>query len=107
MSQAEIPSREVPSPFSRSNAVPDRLVHLIPDELASQVPEHVLFAYPKAESVQDGFVDVTARQFAQAINRTSWYLESSLGKAAPGTFPSVAYMGSSKWPQHTPFSVSS
>jgi hypothetical protein len=83
-------------PFLQDTAVTDRLVHLIPDQLATQVPEHVLFSFPRTEHVQHGFVDVNARTFANAINRTSWYLESVLGKAREGEFPAVAYVGSSK-----------
>lgn len=95
MSQTLSPRQDIPAPFWLENAVPDRLVHLIPDELASKVPEHSLFAFPKTEAPQDGFVEVSARRFANAINRTSWYLESLLGKDPQG-FPSVGYMGSSE-----------
>lgn len=95
MSQASSPRQDVPPPFRFENAVPDRLVHLIPDELANKVPEHSLFAFPKTDTPQDGFVEVSAKCFANAINRTSWYLESLLGKG-PEEFPSVGYMGSSE-----------
>ncbi|KAE8557519.1 hypothetical protein EYB25_002226 [Talaromyces marneffei] len=95
MSEATQSSSYIPPVFRVDTAVPDRLVSLIPDELAEKVPEHPLFAYPKTTRPQDGFVEVTAKCFANAINRTSWYLESTLGKATPGAFPSVGYMGSS------------
>ncbi|TAQ86889.1 hypothetical protein B7494_g4804 [Chlorociboria aeruginascens] len=94
MSQVSTPRKDIPSVFGVEAAVPDRLVHLIPDELARKVPEHPLFAFPKTDLPQDGFVEVNAKCFANAINRTSWYLESLLGKA-PAGFPSVGYMGSS------------
>lgn len=74
--------------------VPHRLVHLIPDELAARVPNHCLFAYPRDEQPQHGFVDVSAQCFANAINRTSWYLESLLGKARD--FDTICYIGASK-----------
>lgn len=95
MSQATPSSSDIPPVFRFETAVPDRLVSLIPDELAQNVPEHPLFAYPKTTRPQDGFIEVTAKCFANAINRTSWYLEALLGKAIPGAFPSVGYMGSS------------
>ena len=95
MSQPAPQRQDIPSPFSVDKAVPNRLVHTIPDELAQSVPDHPLFAYPKTDNVQDGFVDVSAKCFANAINRTAWYLESLLGKAPQG-FPTVGYMGSSK-----------
>lgn len=97
MSESSGPQHEVSPVFRLENAVPDRLVHLIPDELARKVPGHSLFAFPKTDRLQDGLVEVSAKCFANAINRTSWYLESLLGKAPPG-FPSVGYMGSSEIP---------
>lgn len=95
MSESSGPQHEIPPVFRLENAVPDRLVHLIPDELARKVPEHSLFAFPKTDTPQDGLVEVSAKCFANAINRTSWYLESLLGKAPQG-YPSVGYMGSSE-----------
>lgn len=95
MSQAFSPRQDIAPPFLFEGAVADRLVHLIPDELARKVPNHSIFAFPKTESPQDGFVEVSAKRFANAINRTAWYLESLLGKAPQG-FPSIGYMGSSK-----------
>ena len=101
MSQSSGPQHKIPPVFRLENAVPDRLVHLIPDELARKVPEHPLFAFPKTENPQDGLVEVSAKSFANAINRTSWYLESLLGKGPKG-FPSVGYMGSSEILIHAP-----
>lgn len=96
MSQRASPRTDIPLPFHQNRAVSDRLVHLIPDQLSSQVPDHILFSFPRSERFQDGFVDVNARQFANAINRTSWYLESVLGIASEGSFPAVAYIGDSE-----------
>lgn len=95
MSESSGPQHEIPSVFRLENAVPDRLVHLIPDELARKVPEHSLFAFAKTNKPQDGLIEVSAKCFANAINRTSWYLESLLGKDPEG-FPTVGYMGSSE-----------
>lgn len=105
MSESSGPKHEIPPVFRLENAVPDRLVHLIPDELAKKVPEHSLFAFPKTGNPQDGLVEVSAKCFANAINRTSWYLESILGKGPKG-FPSVGYMGSSETFIHAPKSKS-
>lgn len=96
MSESSGPQHEIPPAFQWENAVPDRLVHLIPDELATKVPEHSLFAFPKTDRLQDGLIEVSAKCFANAINRTSWYLESLLGKAPQG-FPCVGYMGRSEF----------
>ncbi|KAF7916863.1 hypothetical protein BELL_0163g00100 [Botrytis elliptica] len=95
MSQQGTLRSDVPAAFAAANSNPARLVHLIPDELARSVPDHSIFAYPKTDMPQDGFVEVSARSFANAINRTAWYLESILGKAPAGEFPAVAYQGHS------------
>ena len=95
MSESSGPQHDIPPAFRWENAVPNRLVHLIPDELATKVPEHSLFAFPKTDRLQDGLVEVSAKCFANAINRTSWYLESLLGKAPQG-FPCVGYLGRSE-----------
>lgn len=85
---------DIPGVFQSSQASPARLVHLIPDQLAEEVPEHVLFAFSKTPSPEDGFVEVTARQFAAAVNRASWFLRDLLGPATG--FETVGYMGPSK-----------
>ncbi|KAI0466489.1 putative NRPS-like enzyme [Xylaria cf. heliscus] len=78
--------------FRASSMVPDRLVHLIPDELAAKVPNHILFAYPQDENPQHGFIEISAQRFANAVNRVSWFLDSLLGK--PRDFDSICYIGS-------------
>lgn len=91
MSGPITPRDDVPSVFKAERASPNRLVHLIPDQLAAEVPEHSLFSYPKTNSPKDGFIDVSAKQFANAINRTAWYLLDLLGP--PTNFESIGYMG--------------
>lgn len=88
------PTREDVHPiFQTSNARPDRLVHLIPDELAEAVPDHSLFAYAKTARPQDGCVDISCKTFANAVNRASWYLRYLLGR--PKSFETIGYMGPS------------
>ncbi len=93
MSEAPTPRGDIPPIFRHSSANASRLIHLIPDELARAVPDHPLFSYPKTARPQDGFEDVSSKRFANAINRTSWYLFSLLGP--PRNFDTVAYMGPS------------
>ncbi|KAI9042659.1 non-ribosomal peptide synthetase [Aspergillus affinis] len=93
MSQAAPLREDIHPIFQTTNASPNRLVHLIPDELASAVPDHPLFAYPKTAKPQDGFVDVSCKTFADAVNRVSWYLRYLLGP--PKNFETIGYMGPS------------
>ena len=85
---------EIPPVFQRDQASCHRLVHLIPDELAEAVPDHPLFSFPRSTSPRDGFIDITARCFANAINKGSWYLSEKIGK--PNNFESIGYYGPSK-----------
>lgn len=91
MSQLHNDRDDIQEPFKTCHATPNRLVHLIPDELARSVPDHPLFEYAKTENIHDGFRTVTAKCLANAINRTAWYLEDLLGRAHD--FPTVGYMG--------------
>ena len=93
MSEAPPPREDLHEIFQPSSASANRLIHMIPDQLAKAVPDHALFSFPKNAKVQDGFIDVSCKSFANAINRTSWYLESQLGK--PKNFDTIGYMGSS------------
>ncbi|KAI1097411.1 acetyl-CoA synthetase-like protein [Jackrogersella minutella] len=91
MSEAPVLREDIADCFKLSSAAPDRLIHLLPDELAQAVPDHALFSFAKTADPRDGFVDVSARTFANAINRTSWFLRRVLGE--PKSFDTVAYMG--------------
>jgi hypothetical protein len=95
MSEASPPRRAVSAVFQSSSAATGRLIHLIPDDLAKAVPDHPLFSYPKTAKPRDGFVDVSSKRFANAINRTSWWLKSLLGP--PQNFDTVGYMGPSEF----------
>jgi hypothetical protein len=94
MSEAPPPREDIHPVFQLSSATPNRLIHLVPEELAVAVPEHPLFSYPKATQPQDGFIDVSCKDFANAINRAAWYLFELLGPAK--SFDTVCYMGPSK-----------
>lgn len=80
--------------FQIEHASTQRLIHLIPDELSEIVPEHPLFSHSKTEHPQDGFTDISARCFANAVNMAAWWLVDNLGK--PSAFETVAYVGSSR-----------
>ncbi|CAO1601145.1 hypothetical protein XANCAGTX0491_004809 [Xanthoria calcicola] len=93
MSEAPPRRDDIPVVFQRSHASASRLIHLVPDELAEAVPDHPLFSFPRTAKPQDdGFRDVSSRCFANAINRTAWYIRDLLGP--PKNFEAVAYIGS-------------
>ena len=68
-----------------------RLVPRILDELARDEPDHVLYCIPKNDQLDDGFRDITARVFANAVNRTARWLEGEIGRS--DVAKTVAYAG--------------
>jgi hypothetical protein len=71
-----------------------RLVVSIVDDWARDEPDRILYSLPLTRNVAEGFRDITALEFANAVNRTAWWLESQLGKGS--SFPTVGYMGPCK-----------
>lgn len=69
-----------------------RLLPSVVDDIARSNPSRVLYSIPKTRQPRDGFQDITALQFSQAVNRCAWHLRQQLGPAGPG-FPTVLYIG--------------
>ncbi|KAI0412489.1 hypothetical protein F5X98DRAFT_354643 [Xylaria grammica] len=68
-----------------------RILPALVDEIAESDPDRILYSIPKTTNPSDGFLDISARAFARAVNRCAWYLKEHLG---PGhDFPVVTYMG--------------
>lgn len=68
-----------------------RLVITIVDEMARNNPERVVYSIATSHDISKGLRDINARDFANAVNRTAWWLESELGKGS--LFPTVGYIG--------------
>lgn len=79
--------------FSISSNRGRRLLPALIDEIAVNDPARVVFSYPLTPSLEDGFRDVTFKEFANAINRCSWLLKEKLGHC--DTFKTLTYMGPS------------
>lgn len=68
-----------------------RLVISIVDEMARDEPEQIVYSIAISQDISKGLHDISARQLANAVNRTAWWLESELGKGSQ--FPTVGYFG--------------
>jgi len=68
-----------------------RLLPNVIDELAREEPERILYEFPTDNDVTLPYTKVTARQYANAINRAAWALEGALGRGSG--FPTVGYTG--------------
>ncbi|KAI1752713.1 male sterility protein-domain-containing protein [Xylaria castorea] len=71
----------------------ERLVPNIIDDVAKNEPLKVFASIPVSEDLSDGYIDVTYRVIANAINRASWWLSENLGLA--NTSEVFSYMGPS------------
>ncbi|KAH9983958.1 hypothetical protein F4779DRAFT_612381, partial [Xylariaceae sp. FL0662B] len=72
--------------------VGERLLPSLVDEIALSDPCRIFFSVlTKTNDPADGFLDITAKTFAQAVNRCSWYIEKNLGRGR--NFPTLTYLG--------------
>jgi len=79
--------------MSRPSQIPygQRLMPVVIDELSEKQPEKIFAIIPRTLDLDDGFVNVTYRDFANAINRMAEWLEEKMGRSS--SFETLAYMG--------------
>lgn len=68
-----------------------RLLPSVIDNIAQNDPSRVLYSIAKTRDPADGFQDISAQSFAQAVDRCAWHLEKTLGRGEG--FPTLLYMG--------------
>lgn len=68
-----------------------RLLPSLVDEIAEFEPHRVVFSIAKTKDPADGFQDISAKAFANAVDRCAWHIENSLGPAKD--FPTLVYIG--------------
>ncbi|RDL36935.1 uncharacterized protein BP5553_04368 [Venustampulla echinocandica] len=70
-----------------------RLIVSLIDTYAEETPQRIWASVPRNESdLTEGFVDITFREFANAINNAAWWLDSILDSGR-GDFETFAYAG--------------
>jgi acyl-CoA synthetase (AMP-forming)/AMP-acid ligase II len=98
--QATTPRLEYPStPGSESgdklanipNSWGKRLIPHIADNLASTEPSRTVFSIASFPDGRPTFQNISARQFANAVDKTAWWLQAEIG--ASQTVRPVAYIG--------------
>lgn len=70
-----------------------RLLPVVIDDAARIEPDRVLFYTPRNNQPSQGYEVVTARTFANSINRLCWWLESQLGSHKESK--TIGYIGQS------------
>src|SRR5271170_6641399 len=81
------------APTMRQHARPSpkRLLPNIVDFNAISLPTRVYALIPRSVSLSDGLQALTYKDFANAINRVSWWLDGVLGESL--AFDTFAYIG--------------
>ncbi|KAG5746391.1 hypothetical protein H9Q70_010912 [Fusarium xylarioides] len=68
-----------------------RLIPRILDDMSRDEPDRVIYSIAKSADISKGFNDITAREFANAVNKTAWWLEGLVGKSE--SFQTIGYIG--------------
>ncbi|KAB8225904.1 hypothetical protein BDV33DRAFT_187225 [Aspergillus novoparasiticus] len=70
-----------------------RLIPHVIDETARKTPDVECMSIPRSNNPHDGWKPVSWAQVANAVNYVAQMLIMQAGHPAPGTFPTVAYIG--------------
>ena len=68
------------------------LLPTVIDDRARLEPERLYCAIIKTPDLKDGFITVTYGDFANAVNRCSWWLKEKFGQGR--NYETLAYVGS-------------
>ncbi|KAL9583857.1 MAG: hypothetical protein Q9212_002475, partial [Teloschistes hypoglaucus] len=68
-----------------------RLLPALVDQLAKDRPDDLFALVPKSNDLNDGFHNITLRDFATCINSVAFWLEDKIGKST--SFETIAYIG--------------
>ncbi|TGO46436.1 hypothetical protein BCON_0325g00040 [Botryotinia convoluta] len=68
-----------------------RLLPHVIDGLALSNPTRIFASIPISNNLQDGFQDITYKDFARTVDKCSWWMEENLGRSE--TFETLNYVG--------------
>ncbi|KAF2015128.1 acetyl-CoA synthetase-like protein [Aaosphaeria arxii CBS 175.79] len=74
-----------------ASSVGRRLVPVMVDQIAKEDPRRKIFSFPKSEDLKDGFQDLDFSTFANAVNKTAFFIQREIGRSS--MFETVLYMG--------------
>ncbi|KAJ5280023.1 hypothetical protein N7478_005395 [Penicillium angulare] len=63
------------------------------DELALNEPNRTIVSIPRSSNAKDGWKDLGASEYANAINRLAHWIVDQFGRAKENDYPTVAYIG--------------
>jgi len=59
----------------------ERLLPVVIDEVARDDPDRTFISVPRSSTAAEGYVDISFKKFAAAVNRGAWWLEDHVGKS--------------------------
>ncbi|KAH7029241.1 uncharacterized protein B0I36DRAFT_411067 [Microdochium trichocladiopsis] len=68
-----------------------RLIPRLVDELARTEPSRIVYSIPLSGDISQGFREVSARGFADAVNKTAWWLHETVDRSE--SFETITYIG--------------
>lgn len=68
-----------------------RLIPRILDEISVSEPDRIVYSIAKSADISQGFTEVSARKFANAVNKTARWLQELLGIS--DSFQTIGYIG--------------
>ena len=71
-----------------------RLIPQILDDLSSSEPNRIVYCVASFSEAHHEFQHISARSFANAVDKTAWWLHDQLGK--PTSVEAVGYIGPRK-----------
>lgn len=69
-----------------------RLLPQVVDDRARWQPERIWASIARS-TASDGFLDITIKELAQAVNFMSWWLEARIGRSATNQIEAISYIG--------------
>jgi acyl-CoA synthetase (AMP-forming)/AMP-acid ligase II len=69
-----------------------RLLSTTVDDAAEKEPERRFAVIPKGSELSDGFMNLTMKELARAVDCMAWWIESVIGEGKPRE--TLAYMAS-------------
>lgn len=76
-----------------------RLIPQILDNVAATDPDRIVYSIAKSADISQGLQHITAKQFAEAVDKTAWWIQSKVGKST--TLEAVGYIGPRKFSHDT------
>lgn len=92
----------MPPDVATTPALGRRLIPQIVDDLASTDPERTVYSITSLNNNLLDFRHITARQFANAIDKTAWWLVDQLGTS--DSIQAIGYIGQREF-EHSEYTL--